>query len=127
MEDLKGLGINYPIKIGNQGPFQQTFFSLENERVKIIMLLNTIEGERFMQPTFGLNLHKFIFDPITSILKGQIEEHIKSKIKYWLPNVEILDLKINVTDNIDRNYISGQLTFGLKNSDYNYDVITFNY
>lgn len=49
---MKALGMDYPIERGQQGYFNQTFDSLKNEKVKLINLINTIEGERYMQPSF---------------------------------------------------------------------------
>ena len=39
---MKPLGMNYPIEKGQQGYFEQTFESLENEKVKLKNLMLTI-------------------------------------------------------------------------------------
>ncbi len=55
----KGIDLNYPIMKGNQGYFEQTFDTFDSERNKLINLISTWEGERVMQPKFGLGIQKY--------------------------------------------------------------------
>ena len=122
---MKALGMNYPIEAGQQGYFEQTFESLENEKVKLKNLMNTIEGERYMQPSFGLGIHKYLFEQITPALSNKIETEIRKKISYWLPNLIINELYIDSLTDVDRNTINVEIDFSLKNDPNNYDVVSF--
>jgi len=124
---MKGLGMNYPIQNGQQGYFEQTFESLENEKVKLRNLMNTIEGERYMQPSFGLGLHKYLFEQITPELSKKIENEIRRKIDFWLPNLLINNLYIDITTGVDKNTINIEIDFSLKNNPNDYDVVSFIY
>lgn len=122
---MKGLGMNYPIEKGQQGYFEQTFESLDNEKVKLKNLMNTIEGERYMQPSFGLGMHKYLFEQITPAVGTKMENEIRKKIAYWLPNLVINDLYVDVLTNVDRNVINVEIDFSLKNNPNDYDVVSF--
>ena len=122
---MKGLGMNYPIESGQQGYFEQTFDSLTNEKVKLINLMNTIEGERIMQPSFGLGIHKYLFEQITPDISNKIETEIKKKIAYWLPNLVINKLYVDVLTDVDRNTINVEIDFSLENNPNDYDVVSF--
>jgi phage baseplate assembly protein W len=122
---MKALGMNYPIENGQQGYFEQTFDSLQNEKVKLSNLMNTIEGERYMQPSFGLGIHKYLFDQITSNISNKMETEIRKKIAYWLPNLIINNLYIDVLTNVDRNTINVEIDFSLKNNSIDYEVVSF--
>ena len=62
------------------------------------MLLMTNKGERYMQPNIGLNLRKYMFEQFTEETRITIENEIVDTFKFWLPFVELKDLKINMED-----------------------------
>jgi len=125
----KALGMNYPIQLGQQGYFEQTFDSFTNEEVKLINLMHTVVGERVMQPDFGLGLEKYLFDPITTQMNVQIEKTIRSKIAYWLPNITINNLVVvsEPKTDADRNIIYVTINFSLVNDPSQFDEITFRF
>lgn len=124
---MQGLGVNYPIEKGQQGYFEQTFDSLDNEKVKLKNLMRTIEGERYMQPNFGLLIHKYLFQQLTPDLKSKVENDIRKKIQFWLPNLIINKLFVDVTTDADRNNMQVEIDFSLVNSPDDYDVVTFTF
>lgn len=124
---MQGLGVNYPIEKGQQGYFEQTFDSLDNEKVKLKNLMRTIEGERYMQPNFGLLIHKYLFQQQTPDLKSKVENDIRKKIQFWLPNLIINNLFVDVTTDVDRNNMHVEIDFSLVNSPDDYDVVTFTF
>ena len=124
---MQGLGVNYPIENGQQGYFEQTFDSLDNEKVKLKNLMRTIEGERYMQPNFGLLIHKYLFQQLTPDLKSKVENDIRKKIQFWLPNLIINKLFVDVTTDVDRNNMQVEIDFSLVNNPEDYDVVTFTF
>lgn len=124
---MRGLGVNYPIEKGQQGYFDQTFESLENEKVKLKNLMRTVEGERYMQPSFGLAIYKYLFQQMTPDLKIKIENDIKRKIQFWLPNLIINNLYVDIANNIDKNRVDVEIDFSLVNAPNDYDVVTFTF
>jgi phage baseplate assembly protein W len=47
-----------------------------------------------MQPNFGTNLRRFLFQPNTQEMEGEIRNEILETIKRWLPFISIGTLKI---------------------------------
>ena len=100
---MQGIGIDVPIVLGQNGYFQQTFTTFDNEKIKLINLFSTFEGERVMQPNFGLILtitKNYLFENISETLKENIINDIRNKVNYWLPNIilnsiDVLDLPEN--------------------------------
>ncbi len=124
---MKGLGVNYPIENGQQGYFEQTFESLDNEKVKLKNLMRTIEGERYMQPNFGLLIHKYLFQQMTPDIKSKVENDIRKKIQFWLPNLIINNLFVDIITDVDRNSMNVEIDFSLVNNPEDYDVVTFTF
>jgi Phage baseplate assembly protein W len=54
-------GISYPIGLGNNGYFAQTFDVIEQVKINLQTFLSTKKGERRMNPTFGSSLNEVIF------------------------------------------------------------------
>ena len=80
----------------------------------IRLFLLTQRGERLMQPTLGLNLRRFLFEPITENTAVEIENDIVQAFSYWMPFIEIRDIKIDLS-NQDANTIGIELIFKVKN------------
>jgi len=124
---MKPLGMNYPVEKGQQGYFEQTFTSLQNEKVKLKNLMRTIEGERYMQPSFGLAIYKYLFQQITPDLQKKIESDIRKKVQFWLPNLLINNLYVDISTDVDRNRVGVEVDFSLKNNPTDYDVVTMTF
>ena len=48
-----------------------------------------------MQPDFGTNLRRFLFQPNTSEIEGELRNEILDTIKRWLPFIKVGTLRIN--------------------------------
>ena len=108
---MKPIGIDLPLRRGNQGFFQQTFTTQESIKSNIKNLILTNFGERPLNPTFGNNLRKFVFDQDTEMTKLKIEETIREVISENFSSVSIerFDFE-NINDD---NKITVSLTFSV--------------
>lgn len=72
---------------------QQSFSNLKN-------LLLTSKGERYLQPTFGTDIQKTLFEPNTETVIDDLEASLQADIKFWLPYINIKEIKAvrNVND-----------------------------
>lgn len=85
------IGITVPIQNGNSGYFAQSFDTLSQIKANIINLLNTRQGERRMQPTFGSRLWSLVFEQNVDTLKEQAIQIVSEDIATWIPNVTVVD------------------------------------
>jgi len=101
------IGITLPIQDGNSGYFAQSFDTLTQVKTNITNLLNTRQGERRMQPTFGTRLWNLLFEQNVDTLKDQAINIVNEDVSSWIPNVTIIDITTEllksdeVTNNID--------------------------
>jgi len=88
------IGIDLPVRksTGVEGYFASTTSTIEAVKIDILNLLNTRVGERYMQPTLGVQLHKFLFEQITIGIIDEIKMSISDSFKQWLPYVIINNL-----------------------------------
>ena len=93
------IGMTLPIRDGNSGYFDQTFDTLTQVKTNILNLLNTRQGERRMQPTFGSRLWNLVFEQNVDTLKDQAVNIVTEDIFSWIPNVTVTDVTANLLTN----------------------------
>ena len=111
------IGLKLPIQksIGIEGYFSSTTTTIDAVKTNIVNLLQTNQGERIMQPTLGLNLREYLFEPFTDDLELQIQNEISENLGFWLPFVNIVELNVNIDSEYDigTNKILIDITFSI--------------
>ena len=105
----KNMAIGVALPFNGPGVFNSTFSTKDQIKSNMINLLLTNKGERVMNPGFGADVKKVVFEGITdnnvSDLKGQIINAISIYIpQVIVNNVDIKSDKDNYTINITVNY-----------------------
>ena len=72
-------------------------------------ILSTKIGSVPGNPSFGSNLHQFVFSLIGPLEKELIKEEVIDRIEMWEDRIKILD--IQVTDNPDYNQVFINMKF----------------
>ena len=105
------IGIDLPFRKsdGIEGWFASTTTTIKSVKNNIRNLLSTNKGERYMQPNIGLNLRKFLFEQFTDELRLQIENDILDTIDFWLPFIQVKDLKVQMSDATDGSVNNNKL------------------
>ena len=86
------IGLTLPIEDGDSGYFAQSFDTLTQAKTNITNLLNTRQGERRLQPTFGTRLWNLSFEQNVDTLKDQAINIVNEDIASWIPNVTVTDV-----------------------------------
>jgi len=113
----KPIGITIPIQDGNTGYFAQSFDTLTQIKTNIVNLLNTRQGERRFQPTFGTRLWNLVFEQNQETLKEQAINVVSEDISAWIPNVTVNDITANlltsneISNNVDIYMLKIVVTF----------------
>lgn len=58
------------------------------------ILLGTRPGERVMQPDYGCNLDRLVFEPLDTSLKSYMTDVIKTAILYHEPRISVENVEI---------------------------------
>ena len=109
------VGLDLPLRKSSKsnGWFETSNTTLTAVKNNIQSLLLTQKGERLMQPNLGLNLRKYIFEQITPDTVVNIENDIVDAFSYWLPFVDLKDLKVYESKS-NTNGIDISVTFNIK-------------
>jgi phage baseplate assembly protein W len=63
-------------------------------RNSLTNIFNTIPGQRRLLPTFGLDLRRYLFDPVSKDRADTISRDIYSNIIQWEPRVRIVNIYV---------------------------------
>ena len=72
------------------------------------ILLSTTIGERMMQPGYGCNTEKLLFEPLTTTLKSTMERLVKDAILFYESRIELDRVEI------DHDDLNGVINFHLE-------------
>ena len=67
----------------------------------IVNVLLTNKGERLMNPRYGSDIRRFLFEPLDYGTAFQIKGNIRDTLERFEPRINVLDIKckLNFTDN----------------------------
>lgn len=108
---MKPIGVDLPLRRGGQGFFQQTFTTQEAIKSNVKNLLLTNFAERPLNPTFGNNLRRFVFEQDVEITKVKIEETIRDVVAKNFPSLRIE--RFDFEDELDDNKIAISFSYSL--------------
>jgi phage baseplate assembly protein W len=116
--DYKVLGISINETSNSNGAFAVNFTTIDQAKSNLQNLILTKKGERLMQPEFGCDIWKILFEPIVEgDIESKIEETVLDAVNTWLPYLNIDTILFDYDDNdIDTNRLALEVQFSLKSN-----------
>lgn len=118
------IGITLPITNGNTGMFAQSTTVFQQVKSNFKNLILTKKGERLMQPDFGTDLYRILFENITDDTLDNARLTVVGATERWMPFLEVL--KFDVTNPVNGNphRIDLSVTYRFRNNPNVTDSIT---
>ncbi len=116
-----GTGWSFPPAFDKSSGTVEMVSGREDIEQSLKILLSTRPGERVMQPDYGCNLDRLVFEPLDASMKSYMEEMIKTSILYHEPRINVLG--ISITDmSPTTGYVSVSVDYEIRttNSRYNF-------
>ncbi len=113
--DYKVLGIGINTTSNSNGIFAVNYTTLTQAKDNLKNLILTRKGERLMQPEFGCDVWKVLFEQMDgNTIETSIESSILDAVSIWLPYLNIDTIVFDYDENdIDNNRISLDIKFSL--------------
>jgi len=112
--DYKVLGIGINQRSNSNGIFATNYTTLQQASNNLKNLILTRKGERMMQPEFGCDVWKVLFEQLTDGIEQSIENAIVNAVSIWLPYLNIDTIIFDYDENdIDTNKIALDIKFSL--------------
>ena len=107
----KNIAIGVALPFDAPGVFRSTYTTKDQIKSNLVNLLLTDIGERVMNPGFGTNLRRFIFEGITETNIEELRLSLISSISIYIPEITVQN--ITVTPNADYNLVSLSIDYVL--------------
>jgi phage baseplate assembly protein W len=98
-----GTAVGVSLNFNNPGVFQSTYLTKDAIKNNLINYFLTNNTERYLNPNFGGNLRKYLFEQINSNTTDFLKEDIQTQINLYFPNVIVASL--DVIEYTDTNQI----------------------
>jgi phage baseplate assembly protein W len=92
-------------------------------RQSLHILFQTSVGERIFQPTYGLDLHSQLFEPITTTMKTLLEDQIRTSILIHEPRITVLRLTLDTREQATEGKISLELDYSIKSTNSRFNLV----
>ena len=100
----KNIAIGVSLPFNGPGVFNSTYTTKDQIKSNLVNLLLTDVGERVMNPTFGCNLKRFIFEGISEDNLELLTNSLAESISIFVPEVTVTNIR--VVPNTDYNTIA---------------------
>ena len=110
-----GVGISLPFNA--PAVFKITYTTQESIKYNLINFFLTNQPERYLNPLFGDNLRKFVFEQINQNNLEGLQSNIQSQIALYFPNIIIN--KLDIIPYPDLNTVSVGLYYSIQNTGIN--------
>ena len=114
------IGVAFPLDVVNL--FSGTQTVKEQIKTNLLNVLLTNRGERINQPNFGVGLKNILFEQ--GINEDEVYERINQQIKIYIPEIYILEIKVQPVE--DENLLYILISYGF-NLDGTEDSIQLNF
>ena len=99
----KNIAIGVSLPFDGPGVFNSTYTTKDQIKSNLVNLLLTSIGERVMNPNFGTELKRFLFEGITDNNLEYIQNSVLNSIAIYIPDITVTN--IIVQPNTDYNSI----------------------
>ena len=99
MSKLQGISPRLPLVYNStDGPYQLNKVLTDAMRQNLKMLILTAPGERIMIPEFGVGLHRYLFEQMTSNTFSTISQKINEQVTRYIPAINLEEVVFVTSD-----------------------------
>jgi phage baseplate assembly protein W len=120
----KNITIGIALPFNAPSAFRSTYSFKDQLKYNLINLLLTNKGERILNPNFGTDIRKQLFNQINEDTYNALIDDIRSTIELYIPQVTIE--KLEAVPSYDQNTITINLSYRINISNEK-DTITINF
>lgn len=73
----------------------------EDVHQSLVILFGTTLGERVLRPKYGLDMHGLLFEPMTTTMRTEIEDQVRTQILVYEPRIDLLALRLDTTEQVE--------------------------
>lgn len=118
--DFLGTGWKFPIRVNPSGGLSYSSHE-QLIRESIWIIIGTSRGERQMLPRFGCGIHDVVFAPNNPATRGSLAHNIRDALTKWEPRIDVLDVRIETTD--EQNLLLIHVDYRIRSNNAFYNLV----
>ncbi|MDI1478921.1 GPW/gp25 family protein [Polyangium sp. y55x31] len=119
-ESILGVGFGFPPEFVWERGEARMVSGEEDIQQSLRILFGTTRGERFLVPTYGLDMRELVFEATSTTTRSLLADRIKVAILIHEPRIELLSLRVDALDaNAGSVLVSIEYAIRTTNSRYN--------
>ena len=114
---MAGLTPQLPLALSSEDGTYELIKTYRNlVKQNFMNLLLTSQGERMMDPHFGVGMRNFLFENDGQLLYSSIESKIEDQVQKYMPFLVVLDIRFITPEmagaqGMDNNFLSMQIEY----------------
>jgi phage baseplate assembly protein W len=117
LDTKPSVGVGVALPFNAPAVFKTTYTTQESIKYNLINFFLTNQPERYLNPLFGGNLRKFVFEQITQNNLNLLKQNIQESLNLYFPNVVVEAL--NILPDADNNQVDITLKYSILNTGIN--------
>lgn len=101
VKSFLGTGWGFPPTFDKKNKAVVMVSDEEDIRQSLFILMSTMLGERVTNPSYGSNIHSYIFDPVDGIFEFMLRREIERSVLYFEPRITLNEVEFDKTQAID--------------------------
>lgn len=90
-DGIPGAGWSFPVETDHKGDVALSEGEM-SIRDSIRLILGTAKGERIMEPEFGCDIHRHVYDNIDGTTLTLVEDSVGRALVRWEPRIDVGDI-----------------------------------
>ena len=124
LDTKPSVGVGIALPFNAPGVFRTTYTTQESIKYNLINFFLTNQPERYLNPLFGGNLRKYVFEQISKNSIDILQQNIQTQLSTFFPNVVVE--KLDIVENPDFNTVEINLFYSIKDTGINDNIqVTF--
>ena len=111
LDTKPSVGVGVALPFNAPAVFKTTYTTQESIKYNLINFFLTNQPERYLNPLFGGNLRKFVFEQITQNNLNLLKQNIQESLNLYFPNVIVEAL--NILPDTDNNQVDVTLKYSI--------------
>lgn len=112
-KEYVGQGLAFPLSVTPKGELSLVTGATDIDQA-ILLIIETMPGERVMRPNFGCRIWELLFAPNSAETRALAAYHVRQALDFWEPRVTIDAVDV-VSDN-DNAALRIHITYTIKDT-----------
>lgn len=116
-----GVGMAFPMDVDGEGRVVLNSYE-DHVRQSVLLIMQTVKGERVMRPDFGAGLQTLVFEPAGPATAAMVQHEIKQALVRNEPRIDVLNVQVTA-DPGQPGVLTINVKYQVRQTDTIYNVV----